>query len=104
MIRPGFEVVAESSSWNELIRNADIVITGEGSLDRQTLEGKVPAGVVELARKLGKRVFALSAAQAAKLKSKNCSNNVFTLTGQCNSERREYAADTGIVADLWEQN
>jgi glycerate kinase len=35
------------------------VITGEGSLDRQTLEGKTPAGVARLARKLGKRVFAM---------------------------------------------
>jgi glycerate kinase len=35
------------------------VITGEGSLDRQTLEGKTPAGVARIARKLGKKVFAI---------------------------------------------
>ena len=35
------------------------MITGEGSLDRQTLEGKTPAGVARLARKLGKPVFAI---------------------------------------------
>jgi len=35
------------------------VITGEGSLDRQTLEGKTPAGVARLARRLGKPVFAV---------------------------------------------
>ena len=35
------------------------MITGEGSLDRQTLEGKTPAGIAHLARKFGKRVFAL---------------------------------------------
>jgi glycerate kinase len=40
------------------MKNADVVITGEGSLDRQTLEGKTPAGVAQLARKLGKRVYA----------------------------------------------
>jgi len=49
-IRPGLDVVAE---------DADIVVTGEGSLDRQTLEGKTPGGVARLARKLGKRVFAM---------------------------------------------
>jgi glycerate 2-kinase len=37
----------------------DLVVTGEGSLDRQTLEGKTPAGVARLARKLGKPVFAI---------------------------------------------
>jgi glycerate kinase len=58
-IRPGFDVVAEAVGLETKIKDADIVITGEGSLDRQTLEGKTPAGVARLARKLGKRVFAM---------------------------------------------
>jgi glycerate kinase len=58
-IRPGFEVVAEAVELESKIKDADVVITGEGSLDRQTLEGKTPAGVARLARKLGKRVFAI---------------------------------------------
>jgi len=58
-IRPGFEVVAEAVRLEEKMKDADLVITGEGSLDRQTLEGKTPVGVARLARKLGKRVFAI---------------------------------------------
>jgi glycerate kinase len=58
-IRPGFDVVAEAVGLEAKIENADIVITGEGSLDRQTLEGKTPVGVARLARKLGKRLFAI---------------------------------------------
>jgi glycerate kinase len=58
-IRQGFDVVAEAVGLEAKIEDADIVITGEGSLDRQTLEGKTPVGVVRLARKLGKRVFAI---------------------------------------------
>ncbi len=58
-IRPGFDVVAEAVDLEAKIKDADIVITGEGSLDRQTLEGKTPAGVARLARKLGKPVFAI---------------------------------------------
>jgi glycerate kinase len=42
------------------MKEIDVVITGEGSLDRQTLEGKTPAGVARLARKLGKKVFAIA--------------------------------------------
>ena len=57
-IRPGFDVVAESVGLEQKIADVDLVITGEGSLDRQTLEGKTPAGVARLARKVGKRVFA----------------------------------------------
>jgi glycerate 2-kinase len=58
-IRPGFEVVAEVVGLEPKMKDADLVITGEGSLDRQTLEGKTPAGVARLARKLGKPVFAI---------------------------------------------
>src|SRR6266568_7890981 len=58
-IRPGFDVVAEAVELKSKMKDVDLVITGEGSLDRQTLEGKTPAGVARLARKLGKRVFAI---------------------------------------------
>lgn len=58
-IRPGFEVVAEAVELEPKMIDADVVITGEGSLDRQTLEGKTPFGVARLARKLGKPVFAI---------------------------------------------
>ena len=58
-IRPGFEVVAGAVGLEAKMKDADLVITGEGSLDRQTLEGKTPAGVARLARKLGKPMFAM---------------------------------------------
>ena len=58
-IRPGFEVVAEAVGLEPKMKDADLVITGEGSLDRQTLEGKTPVGVARLARELGKPVFAI---------------------------------------------
>jgi glycerate 2-kinase len=58
-LRPGFDLVAEMLDLDAAIQRADAVITGEGSLDDQTLEGKAPAGVARLARKRGKRVFAI---------------------------------------------
>ena len=58
-IRPGFDVVAEAVGLESKMKDVDLVITGEGSLDRQTLEGKTPAGVARMARKLGKKVFAI---------------------------------------------
>jgi len=59
-IRPGFDVVAEAVGLESKMKEIDVVITGEGSLDRQTLEGKTPAGVARLARKLGKKAFAIA--------------------------------------------
>ena len=58
--RPGFEVVAGAADLESKIKDVDLVITGEGSLDRQTLEGKTPAGIARLARKLGKPAFAIA--------------------------------------------
>jgi glycerate 2-kinase len=58
-IRPGFDVIAEAVGLESKMKEVDVVITGEGSLDRQTLEGKTPAGVARMAQKLGKRVFAI---------------------------------------------
>jgi glycerate kinase len=58
-IKPGFDVVAEFVGLRAAIEQADVIITGEGRLDEQTLEGKAPAGVARLARQAGKRVFAI---------------------------------------------
>jgi glycerate 2-kinase len=58
-VKSGFEVVAEFVGLRPAIEEADVVITGEGRLDEQTLEGKAPAGVAQLAREAGKRVFAI---------------------------------------------
>src|SRR5436190_3424176 len=58
-VRPGFDVVAEAVGLESKMKSVDLVIAGEGSLDRQTLEGKTPAGVARMARKLGKKVFAI---------------------------------------------
>ena len=59
-IKSGFEVVAEFIGLKAAIAKADVVITGEGRLDEQSLEGKAPAGVARLAREAGKRVFAVA--------------------------------------------
>jgi len=58
-MRPGFDLVAEMLDLDAAIQRADVVVTGEGNLDDQTLEGKAPAGVARLARKFGRRVFAI---------------------------------------------
>lgn len=58
-VRSGFDVVAEAIGLKSAVQNADVIITGEGRLDSQTLEGKAPAGVARLARKHGKPVHAI---------------------------------------------
>ncbi len=59
-ICPGFDIVAETMGLDARIAAADIVITGEGRLDDQTLDGKGPAGVAARARAAGKKVIAFA--------------------------------------------
>lgn len=60
----GFDLVAETLRLEERIAASDLVITGEGRIDGQTLEGKGPAGVAALARRHGKPVLALAGSVA----------------------------------------
>jgi glycerate 2-kinase len=55
---PGFDLVADRLGLVEAVQRADLVITGEGRLDHQSLEGKGPHGVAELARASGKSTAA----------------------------------------------
>jgi glycerate kinase len=64
-IRPGFDTIAETLHLAERIAAADLVITGEGRIDDQTLDGKGPAGVATLARNAGKPVIAFAGSVAA---------------------------------------
>ncbi len=54
---PGFELLAGLTNLSGRVAEADLVVTGEGSLDVQTLAGKAPAGVARLARAQGKPVW-----------------------------------------------
>ena len=78
-IRPGFDLIAEMLELEAAIEKADVVITGEGSLDHQTLEGKAPAGVARLARKLGKRVFAIVGRATEDAATRELFDRVFAL-------------------------
>ena len=57
--RPGIEVMLDVLGFASALERADLVITGEGSLDEQTLHGKAPAGVAAAARAAGKEVVAV---------------------------------------------
>lgn len=59
-LRPGIELVLELLEAESLIRNADLVITGEGKLDKQSSFGKAPVGVANLAASYNKPVIALA--------------------------------------------
>ena len=59
-LRAGVQIVLEETKLEEYIRNADIVVTGEGCLDGQSVMGKAPIGVAALAKKHHKKVIAFA--------------------------------------------
>ncbi|MBB6673082.1 glycerate kinase [Cohnella nanjingensis] len=59
-VEPGARVVGRMCRLEERIRQADLVVTGEGSSDGQTLYGKLPLHVAKTAQAAGKRTFLLS--------------------------------------------
>lgn len=59
-LESGVRIVLEETHLEDYIRDADVVVTGEGRLDGQTVMGKAPIGVAHLAKKYGKPVIAFA--------------------------------------------
>ncbi len=59
-LKSGFEVVSNILNFPERIKDADLVITGEGKIDAQTLKGKTPIGVAKIAKKNNIPVIAIA--------------------------------------------
>jgi glycerate kinase len=58
-LRPGIEIVTEAVKLDDAVRGADLVITGEGRIDGQTVNGKTPMGVARVAAAHGVPVIAI---------------------------------------------
>lgn len=56
----GVKIILEETKLEEYIKNADLVVTGEGRLDYQTAMGKAPIGVAELSKRHNKKVIAFA--------------------------------------------
>lgn len=60
-LRPGIEIIIEIVKLEQVIKDADLVITGEGKIDSQTIYGKAPIGVAKIAKKYNVPVIAVAA-------------------------------------------
>ena len=60
VLESGIKIVLEETELEKYVKDADIVVTGEGRLDGQTVMGKAPVGVAAIAKKYGKKVIAFS--------------------------------------------
>ena len=108
--RPGIELVAELSGLADAVRGADLVITGEGRLDAQSLHGKTPVGVARVAREQGVPVIALAGSlgegyqQVREAGIEACFSlapGPITLEQACANAGRELEARAADLARLW---
>ena len=59
-LRSGIEIVIDAVHLGDIIKDADLVITGEGRIDSQTIHGKTPIGVARTAKKYHKPVIGIA--------------------------------------------
>ena len=59
-LESGIKIILDETKLEEYVKDADIVVTGEGRLDHQTVMGKAPVGVANIAKKYNKKVIAFS--------------------------------------------
>ncbi|WP_455538943.1 glycerate kinase family protein [Terrisporobacter sp.] len=59
-LESGVKIILDETKLEESVKDADIVVTGEGRLDNQTAMGKAPIGVAKLAKKYGAKVIAIA--------------------------------------------
>lgn len=64
-LRQGIEIVTDALKLDEQIADADLVITGEGRIDSQTIHGKVPVGVARIAKRYSKPVIGIAGSLTA---------------------------------------
>ncbi len=70
-LESGIKIVSEETGLERLIENSDVVVTGEGRLDEQTVMGKAPVGVAAIAKKYKKPVIAFCGSAAPDARSCN---------------------------------
>ncbi|WP_318519010.1 glycerate kinase [Photobacterium leiognathi] len=59
-LRPGIEIVMDAVNLADVLQDADLVITGEGRIDSQTIHGKTPIGVARTAKRFNKPVIGIA--------------------------------------------
>ncbi len=98
-IQPGFDVIANAVGLEAKIAAADIVVTGEGRLDRQTGFGKTTAGVARLTSEAAKPVIALVGSVVGE-EAREPFDAVFSISPNVAGENDAMAKAAELLADI----
>lgn len=107
VLRPGFEMVAAALGLRSRLATADLVVTGEGAIDAQSLAGKGPVGVARLAREVGARVVGVGGRVSGEIHTADLFDRIESLEGygldEAESMKRaaELLQETGRRLAAW---
>jgi glycerate 2-kinase len=94
VLQSGVETIAKLTKLEIKVVEADVIFTGEGSLDKQSLMGKVPVGVAKLAKKHGKKVIGIAGRVDTDLGEVNqYLDAVFSIQTECRTLEEALAKD-----------
>jgi glycerate kinase len=104
-LRPGVGLVLEMVGFTQHLAGADLVVTGEGSIDEQTLNGKAPAGVAAAAQRAGVRVVAVAGRSLLDdVQTKEAGfDAVYTLLAEARSEREAFSRPAPLLQRIGER-
>ncbi len=99
---PGFDLFAQLTGLEEKIKSADLIVTGEGSLDAQSLEGKAPFGVAILAKKYNKKVIGVCGISPENEREHILQyfNEIIQLKSQVISKEKAIRRASGLLIDV----
>jgi glycerate kinase len=105
VLRPGVQLVLRMTAFADRLAGADLVVTGEGALDEQTLHGKAPAGVAEAARAADIPVVAVAGrCDLTDVQWKEAGfDAVYTLLAEAESEQQALTRPGPLLERIGEQ-
>lgn len=80
-LKSGFDLIVDLTGLEEAVKTSDLVITGEGSLDVQSLSGKGPVALAHMARRHGKRIVAFCGRADESVRESGVFDDIFELRG-----------------------
>lgn len=88
-LEPGVSIILDAIDLEKHVKEAELVLTGEGRIDAQTIMGKAPIGIAKLSKKYNKKVVALcgSVSEDASICNENGIDAIFSIVpGACSLE------------------
>ena len=104
-IENGFSILSKLSNLENEIKKSDLIITGEGKIDGQTINGKVPLGIAKIAKKYDKPVICITGAIEPPIENlyKSGITGIFSIQQGPNSKKKSFESSEVLIKNCTER-